>query len=118
MSSHSLLQDSQLLLQGRDGVRLLVLDGPLQELQHLLPQEQLQHVAVSDGVFEQRVEVAGQVPHALRHFPVGLLQAGDLGQADVQGLAQLGQAQLRSLSPGLLPGERLFYLQEGNTESK
>lgn len=113
VSSQLLLQVSQLLLQCRDGDYPLVLLWPLQEVQHLLPQQQLQHVAVSDDVCQQRGEGGGQTVHVLHQLPVRLLQAGDVGQTDLHRAAELGQAVVQSPGPGLLRGQILRHLQDG-----
>ncbi|TNN63745.1 hypothetical protein EYF80_026062 [Liparis tanakae] len=105
--------EPQLLLQSWDGVGLLILDGPLQELQHLLPQQQLQHVAVSYGVRQQRPEGGRQVVHLPQQLPVRLLQGGDLCHGDLHRAAQPVQAVIQSRGPVALRGHRLLHLQDG-----
>ena len=71
-----------MLLEAGDGERLLVGGGPAEELQHVLPQQHLQHLAVPAGVLQQRAEGAGQAPHPLLQIAGAALQD--------QGVLQLG----------------------------
>lgn len=110
--SQLLLQEPQLLLQSWDGVGLLILEGPLQELQQLLAQQQLQHVVVSNDVRQEGLEGAGQALHLLHQLPVRQPQVGEVGQRGRRRAAQQRQALIQTLGPLLLRGQRLLHLQD------